>query len=401
MRAGRSTSYGFTLVELMVTLVVFAVVAVTITMVLMTSAKSKQRTSQHIESAQAARAAVDLMARDIRTAGYGIDTDTAPPQKAIAYVDSTEIILSENLQPYPDAANGHTAPLAYNPNDAQRPHPLDGTAYAPPTRYHTGAELIRYTLDVNNDGVVDANDVASPLGADAAATPNPSDYVLVRQVYGDSTGNVANSNGPTTENIALVRSPGAGVPPLFNVYMRGSSTPWDWSAGAVPVNQLQNITRVELQVTATSSRPDARGVYALTTLKSEVNAARSVPDFGAPTYSVSGFVFNDCNNDGVFDADEEPIAGVTITLAGTFRSTNPQLPGPVFADQMTTDANGFYEFDNLPPAAKAEPAPEEAAAAPAPAREKKKKEPRAEEAPEEPPVEAPVEAPAEAPPPAS
>jgi len=45
----------------------------------LTSAKSKQRSNQHIETQQAARAAIDLMTRDIRTAGYGADRDWATP----------------------------------------------------------------------------------------------------------------------------------------------------------------------------------------------------------------------------------------------------------------------------------------------------------------------------------
>ena len=197
--------------------------------------------------------------------------------RSIAYVDSQQIIVSENALPFPDGATGPTAPLAYDPASDPKPFPLVGTNYTPPIRYRTGAELIRYTLDVNNDGVVNASDIASPEGADAAATLNPSDYVLVRQVYGDSTGNVAHNNGGTTERVALVRLPGvSGVPPLFSVYMRGSSTRWNWNNGAVPSNQLQNIQRIELQVTATSSRPDARGEFAQTTIRSEVNAARSV-----------------------------------------------------------------------------------------------------------------------------
>jgi Tfp pilus assembly protein PilW len=328
----------------MVTLVVFAVVATTITLVLMTSAKSKQRTSQHIESAQAARAALDLMARDIRSAGYGTDLDWTTPQQAIAYVDASEIILAENLSPYPDAANGHTAPLAYNPNDAQRPHPLDGTSWAPPIRYRTGAELVRYTLDVNNDGVVDANDVASPEGADAAATPNPTDYVLVRQVYGDSTGNVANNNGPTTQRVALVRKPAtAGVPPLFSVYMKGSSTPWDWSNGPVPQNQLQNIQRVSLQVTATSSRPDARGAYAQTTLTSQVNAGRSVPDFGATVYSTSGYVYNDVNTNHVKDGADVGLPGAVVRMGSLIAYTNSSGFYQIMAPA------GSYTLKHTPP----------------------------------------------------
>ena len=87
---GRRSSAGFTLVEMLVTMVIFALVAVTVTLVLMNSAKSKQKTSQRIESEQGARAAVDLMARDIRSAGYGADMDHSPKQPAITYVDSKE-----------------------------------------------------------------------------------------------------------------------------------------------------------------------------------------------------------------------------------------------------------------------------------------------------------------------
>lgn len=306
----RPRSAGFTLIELMVTLVIFALVAVTVTLVLQNSAKSKQRTSQRIESEQTARAALDLLARDIRTAGYGADRDAVPPQPAIAYVDSNEIILSINQLPFPDNG-GPNVPRAYNPASNPRPRPIDGTPYAPPIQYSTGAELIRYTLDVNNDGAVDATDIAAPEGADAAATPNPNDFVLVRQVYGETA---ANDNGGTTERVALVRQTGGGVPPIFNVYMRGATTPWDWSNGPVPQNRLNDIQRIELQVTAEASRPDARQQYSRTTLKSQVNSMRSVPDFGAPTYVVSGTVFNDLNGNGSPDVGEPGISGATVRL---------------------------------------------------------------------------------------
>jgi hypothetical protein len=328
----------------MITLVIFAVVAVTVTLVLHNSAKSKQRTSMRIESEQSARAAIDLLSRDIRTAGYGVDTDFSPPQPAIAYVDSQEIILAQNQSPYPENAVGPLAPLAYNPVANPRPRPLDGTVYAPPIRYRTGAELIRYTLDLNNDGVVDASDVSAPQGADAAATANPSDYVLVRQVYGDSTNNVANDNGGVTERVALVRRPGdAGVPPLFRVWMRGSSTPWDWSSGPVPQNQLQDIQRIELNVTAAASRPDARGEFPQATIKSEVNAARSVPDFGAPTYIVSGYVYNDLDGDVSHDGGEPGVVNATVRMGSLIAFTNAsgyyQLRAPA----------GSYTIKHTPP----------------------------------------------------
>lgn len=305
---------GFTLVELLVALSVFAVIAVAVTMVLMTSAHQKERTAQRLEAYQAARAALDLMARDIRSAGYGVDRDYAVSQPAIAYVSENEIILSENQLPFPDNGSGPVAPLAYDPASSPRPKPLDGSAWAPPIRYRTGAELIRYTLDANNDGVVDASDLAAPEGADAASSPNPNDIVLLRQVYGDSTGNMAHDNGGASERVALVTRPATGVQPLFTVYMRGSSTAWDWTNGPVPAGQLADIQRVTLNVTATSMRPDATGVYPRVTLTSDVNAARSVPDFGAKTYAVSGYVYEDLNLNRVKDGSDPGIPGTLVRL---------------------------------------------------------------------------------------
>ncbi|HXJ69126.1 MAG TPA: prepilin-type N-terminal cleavage/methylation domain-containing protein [Verrucomicrobiae bacterium] len=328
---GRRSSSGFTLVEMLVTLVIFAVVAVTLTLVVMNSAKSKQRTTQRIESEQGARAAVDLMARDIRSAGYGADRDFAPNQPAIAYVDSKEILISEDQSPYPDNSPATSSPQAYNPAGSPKPFPLNATAWTPPTKYASGAELIRYTLDVNNDGVVDANDVASAQGADAAATPNPNDYVLVRQVYGDNTSGTIGNNGGTTERVALVRRPGdTGVPPMFNVYMKGFSTPYDWSNGPVPANQLQNIASIQLQVTATASKPDNRGQFAQTTIATQVNASRSVPSFSTQTLQVSGYVFNDLNTNRVKDGSDVGIPGATVRM-GSFTSF--------------TNASGYYQIN--------------------------------------------------------
>lgn len=342
----RRRQSGFTLVELMVTLVVFAIVVGSLALVVINFARSKDRTSQRTETLQGARAAVDLIARDIRSAGYGADLEFAAfPQPAIAYVDSAEIIMSQNQLPYPDTLTARRlSPQAYDPAGAPKPKPLDGTAWQPPVKYATGAELIRYTLDVNNDGVVDANDVASAQGIDAARTPNPNDYVLVREVYGDSTSNVLGNNGGAQERVALVAKPGGSVPPLFTVYMRGSSTPWNWANGPVPASQLQDIERVELRVTATSSKADARGQYASTTLTTQVSATRSTPDWGNQTYLVSGYVFEDKEPNGVKDGTDVGLAGVTVRLGNYIGYTSATGYYAIRA------ANGTYTLRHTPPA---------------------------------------------------
>jgi hypothetical protein len=57
--------------------------------------------------------------------------------------------------------------------------------------------------------------------------------------------------------------------------------------------------------------------------------------------SLSGFVYQDINNDGIFDADELPIAGAIITLTGT------DFDGNEVSFTTRTDVYGFYSFTGL------------------------------------------------------
>src|SRR5262249_18145671 len=154
---------GFTLVEMMITLVVLAVVMIIMMTVMYAAQRSKTATANRIESAQAGRIALDMISRDLRSAGYGADRDYATPQPPISYVDSLQLLMNETPQPFPDslAPKPPDQPQAYSPAGNPKPFPLDGTAWQPPIKYRTGAETVRWTLDVNNDGAVDANDIGS------------------------------------------------------------------------------------------------------------------------------------------------------------------------------------------------------------------------------------------------
>lgn len=324
---------GFSLVELMITLTVLAAVMVVLMTVMYAASRSKTASSNRVESAQGARIAIDMMARDLRSAGYSADTDWGTPQPPIAYIDSLQVLFNSNMAPYPDSLPGKKQglPLAYQPTGNPKPYPLDGTAWQPPIRYRRGAETIRWTMDVNNDGKVDSTDWTATDGLDAQRTPNPADYVLVRQVYGDSTAGVQGNNGGTTERVSLIQRPGVnGTPSMFTVYMQGSSTPWDWSNGPVPAAQLGNIQRIVLNVTAGSARPDARGGYASTTLRTEVNSMRNVPNFGATLYAVDGYVFHDNSGlpNGIRDAGEPGLPNAIVRLGKSLSTM--------------TDANGYF-----------------------------------------------------------
>ena len=64
--------------------------------------------------------------------------------------------------------------------------------------------------------------------------------------------------------------------------------------------------------------------------------------------SVGNFVWFDANKDGIQDADEAGVAGVTVTLTDAAGNPVIDLDGnPV--EPVTTDANGKYEFTNLMP----------------------------------------------------
>jgi prepilin-type N-terminal cleavage/methylation domain-containing protein len=327
-----SRSSGFSLIELLVTVVVIAIVVGAMMTFLLNASSSKTASTNAIEATQAASAAMEMIANDLRTAGYETDlTYPGTPQPPIAYIDSLQILLCANQDPYPDLGATpitHGPPLAYSPNGMPRPKPLDGTSWEPPVRYRTGAEIIRYTLDVNNDGVVNNADRAEPVSRDAMSTRNPNDYVLCRQVYGDSTLNAAGNNGGDLEKIALVYKPGGTVPMLFTVFLKNSTTYWNWSNGPIPQNRLADIDRIVVQVAAPSPNPDAKQRYSTTLLRTQVQLNRNIPSFLQQTYAVDGYVFWDGapgfgnSKNHVKDLNEPGLDGVTVRLGQYNSITN-------------------------------------------------------------------------------
>jgi prepilin-type N-terminal cleavage/methylation domain-containing protein len=263
---------GFTLIEILVVAALTAVVMSGIIAVLMSAQRSQTSSVNQFEGTQSVVTALDMIARDLRSAGYGIDLDNGQPR--IAYIDSTQVLICANLSPFPDTTAKPGAPLAYNPAGNPKPYPLSGTAWTPPMKYLTGAEIIRWTLDANNDGVVNASDAAASGATVADRTPSPSDLVLVRQVYGDSTGNVAGANGPTVDQVAAVVNPnGAGVTRMFQVFLGDTTTAWNWGGGPIPVAQLNNIKRIQVTLTATSGVAK-NGQYSQTSMNTTVYMSR-------------------------------------------------------------------------------------------------------------------------------
>ena len=145
---------GFTLVEILVTLVVFAIVAVD------HARRDARRVRQSaIRSASRPnRPLAPLRIHDARHPQRRLRRRPVIPgalQPAIAYVDSRRSSSARTSRRGRTLSARRLSPQAYSPSGSPKPHPLDGTTWAPPAKYRTGAELVRYALDVNNDGAVD------------------------------------------------------------------------------------------------------------------------------------------------------------------------------------------------------------------------------------------------------
>jgi SdrD B-like domain len=71
--------------------------------------------------------------------------------------------------------------------------------------------------------------------------------------------------------------------------------------------------------------------------------ASSVSSVSSLPVSISGYVYIDSNNNGIFENNESPIPSVTIKLSGT------QDPCKNTSLSVTTNNSGFYEFNNFDP----------------------------------------------------
>ncbi|MGH7725038.1 MAG: SdrD B-like domain-containing protein [Candidatus Eiseniibacteriota bacterium] len=347
--------HGFSLVEMMITLTLLALVVAVVATVMMASGRSKAETEGRIDAQQSARAISDLITLDLRTAGYQVDTGSVPEQPAFAYVDSLEIVFNANLTPFPDTMVTALPPHALLPVGTAGPPKIEGTPYEPPIKYTTGAEMIRYTLDLNNDGNVDAADQAAAIATEAQRTRNPDDYVLARAVYGDFSGGVSANNGGSLQKVGIVRGPGTGVPAMFTVYLGSNPNPWNWSDGPIPQADLLKISRVVLRVTTEGRVPRKDGTYPRNTLTTEINSIRNSPTAGTLLYSVEGWVFDDLNRNGTRDTGEPGIPDAmlrmgTVSVAQSNASGWYSLKGPpneYVVRQEVPEGYGAFAADSI------------------------------------------------------
>ncbi len=106
----------------------------------------------------------------------------------------------------------------------------------------------------------------------------------------------------------------------------------DSSTSTVP----PSITTTTIPLSTTSTTT----TNTTTTTLTPTNTTTTRPATSTGEFSIGNQVFNDANNNGVFDADESGVPGVTVRLR-----KNQQHTGAI----AITSADGFYEFGALAP----------------------------------------------------
>ncbi len=171
-------------------------------------------------------------------------------------------------------------------------------------------------VDANNDGVKQGGEAAIP-------------GVAVTLTGTDNLGNPVNTTVNTLANGSYI------FPNLRpGTYQLTEAQPAAFFSGKDTVGTLFG---------GVASAPPADLISGIT-IPANSNAAAANYNFGELTpASLSGFVYNDANNDGTKQAAEAGIPGVTVTLTGV------NDIGVSVNTIATTLANGSYSFANLRP----------------------------------------------------
>ncbi|MCD6379991.1 prepilin-type N-terminal cleavage/methylation domain-containing protein [bacterium] len=174
----RISNRGFTLIEMMISLLVSALLVTLSYNVLTTQKKAADAQNQYINAQQNARITLGALEEELRQAGMNIDDFNGQP----VFIEAAPYQVIFNA----DISSGVSGVLGMTTDQDVPLH--DGTQYTVGSfpgenlgslpRYNNNAETIRYTLDRNDDGIVGNEDRYTE-------TQNPNDYALYREENGE------------------------------------------------------------------------------------------------------------------------------------------------------------------------------------------------------------------------
>jgi hypothetical protein len=177
----------------------------------------------------------------------------------------------------------------------------------------------RVWVDANQNGLQDAGEVGL-----ASVTVSLFDGVgnLIATTVTDGLGNYRFNNLPTTET---------GVN-----YTVGFTLPAQYSYTTLNANGLGLNSDLNSDANPTTGKT---GTITLTSSAPDVDYVDAGVYYNAPN-RIGDFIWNDLNGNGVQDAGEPGVAGVTVTL---YNSTGVPVKTTI------TDNNGYYRFDDVAP----------------------------------------------------
>jgi prepilin-type N-terminal cleavage/methylation domain-containing protein len=162
---------GFTLIEILVASTIMLMVFALVYTAFIQTRKIALRNEMDVEILQNARIGLDEMTRTIRMIGY--QRDRYHGQVAIIEAAPFQLIFNADIyEQYSALPSGWSL------------HLYDATDYvAPMQNYTTKAETIRWTLDTNDDGIVDRYDT-NDNKEERLTSQNPDDMVLIQEING-------------------------------------------------------------------------------------------------------------------------------------------------------------------------------------------------------------------------
>ncbi len=351
---------GFTLLELLLALTIFSIIVGAAITVFVNTQSTKQRVDLMTQAQQSARIAIDYVIRDLRAAGFNIDVDIdyVTPQRRVVYASPYEVVFNANLLPVEDTPDNPKEPRAMKVTASLDERPAH---YYPSVEYQTGAETVVFTLDWNNDGIINDDDKNN---SPASLTKNPDDYCLIKRVYGlyDSGLNFeyvlppgSPYNWTNQQIVSIVAGPdrypaqATGIPMFYYYYDddENPTTPLKLygdsngdnsiddseAADMAPItdyNILNNIKIIMVKITG-ASQTAYKGKYITSSILTAVDISRSA---STHVFVATGHVYIDENNDGEYQAGEPPIEGIKVRLST--------------GEIALTDADGLWRYALIP-----------------------------------------------------
>jgi prepilin-type N-terminal cleavage/methylation domain-containing protein len=336
---------GFTLLEMMITLFVGALLVLISYNVLVSQKRAGDAQNQLVSAQQNASVALESLEKELRQAGLNIDDFSGQPifVDAAPYQVIFNADVSSGMYGVPSMSKNQTVPL--NDGTMYSPGMFPGENLGTRERYNNNAETIRYTLDQDRNGIVNTADRY-------AETQNPSDYALFRE-----------ENGTRSDMIAYglrgrENYPDGQLPqPLFKYYgdfnSDGVIRLWGDANGdgqlsqaevaamtAVPQNRLSKIVEVEVSIEAESPNMEASyvGPHSTSGVQRRYRSVVMTSKVRPRNVGTGSVNLHACGNPpasptSLSAADTPKDAGESITL--TFSRSLDELSGEKDIDSYT------------------------------------------------------------------